>query len=50
MKVRLTENLAKLFGSSGVRGLVNVDVTPRLACFDEGWLLVRASGTGKRKL
>ncbi len=28
----MTENLAKLFGSSGVRGLVNVDLTPALAC------------------
>jgi phosphoglucosamine mutase len=28
----MTENLAKLFGSSGVRGLVNVDLTPVLAC------------------
>jgi phosphoglucosamine mutase len=26
------ENLAKLFGSSGVRGLVNIDLTPDLAC------------------
>ncbi len=24
--------MAKLFGSSGVRGLVNVDLTPALAC------------------
>ena len=24
--------MAKLFGSSGVRGLVNVDLTPNLAC------------------
>ncbi|MCJ7561212.1 phosphoglucosamine mutase, partial [Candidatus Bathyarchaeota archaeon] len=28
----MAENLAKLFGSSGVRGLVNVDLTPVLAC------------------
>ena len=28
----MTANLAKLFGSSGVRGLVNVDLTPALAC------------------
>ena len=28
----MTENLAKLFGSSGVRGLVNIDLTPVLAC------------------
>ncbi len=25
-------HMAKLFGSSGVRGLVNVDLTPQLAC------------------
>ena len=24
--------MAKLFGSSGVRGLANVDLTPQLAC------------------
>src|SRR3989304_7325737 len=28
----MAEKLAKLFGSSGVRGLVNVDLTPVLAC------------------
>jgi phosphoglucosamine mutase len=28
----MVQNLAKMFGSSGVRGLVNVDVTPALAC------------------
>jgi len=28
----MAESLAKLFGSSGVRGLVNVDLTPTLAC------------------
>jgi phosphoglucosamine mutase len=28
----MAQNLAKLFGSSGVRGLVNVDLTPALAC------------------
>src|SRR3989337_1235479 len=28
----MAEILAKLFGSSGVRGLVNVDLTPVLAC------------------
>src|SRR3989304_1482313 len=28
----MAENLAKLFGSSGVRGLVNIDLTPTLAC------------------
>jgi phosphoglucosamine mutase len=28
----MAQNLAKLFGSSGVRGLANVDLTPALAC------------------
>jgi phosphoglucosamine mutase len=28
----MTEKLVRLFGSSGVRGLVNVDLTPLLAC------------------
>jgi phosphoglucosamine mutase len=28
----VVQNLAKLFGSSGVRGLTNVDLTPALAC------------------
>jgi phosphoglucosamine mutase len=28
----MAQNLAKLFGSSGVRGLVNVDLTPVLTC------------------
>ena len=28
----MAESLAKLFGSSGVRGLVNVDLTPTLIC------------------
>ena len=28
----MTEKLAKLFGTSGVRGVVNVDLTPVLAC------------------
>ena len=27
-----TRFMAKLFGSSGVRGLANVDLTPQLAC------------------
>mgnify|MGYP005844495495 CR=1 FL=1 len=28
----MAQNLAKLFGSSGVRGLANIDLTPALAC------------------